>query len=334
MRLAAAITAAALVSAVAFLPASVSAQGSGNYVLRGTDPVIYDLAGTIRVEPGSGDGVGVAVTLAGADAAKLRVAQGQVRGRDALRIVYPGDRLRYPAMGSGSTTLRVRNDGTFDRNDDDEDRGRRLRIGDSGDEAWADLRVAVPAGHQLTMHLAVGAVTLTNVDGRIAVEASAAPIIATGSRGELSFETGAGKIDISNFQGETVAAETGAGEVSAGGVKARTLKIETGAGDVRLSDLQTPTIKVETGSGNVTADLTGGVESLRIQTGSGNVAITAPPSLGAVVDLETGSGDVDLDFPLTIVRTGRDHVRGTIGDGHGRIAVSTGSGDVRLRKAS
>jgi DUF4097 and DUF4098 domain-containing protein YvlB len=51
------------------------------------------------------------------------------------------------------------------------------------------------------------------------------------------------------------------------------------------------------------------------------------------VDLDTGSGDIDLGgLTLQVRRIEHDHVTGTLGDGKGRLSVETGSGNVRLQK--
>jgi lia operon protein LiaG len=55
--------------------------------------------------------------------------------------------------------------------------------------------------------------------------------------------------------------------------------------------------------------------------------------LGAQVDMQTASGDIDSDFPLSVTRSGGDHLRGIVGDGKGRISMETGSGGVRLLKS-
>ncbi|HEU4589154.1 MAG TPA: DUF4097 family beta strand repeat-containing protein [Gemmatimonadales bacterium] len=322
----------ALLAAVtaAAVPSLLTAQAQGSYTLSGDNVAVYNLVGTLQVERGTGDAVTVQVTPGGADAGRLKLEQGTVRGRNALRVVYPGDRIRYAGMGHGSrTTLQVQGDGTFG---DDVRGGRRVTIsgGAGGAEAWADLRVAVPAGRQLVLRLAVGTVTLANVDGRINVGVLSGSIKATGEGGELKVGTGSGDVEVTRFQGERIVLETGSGDVAASGVNARRLSIETGSGDVRLSELEVPEAVVETGSGGVTVDLKADVASLRISTGSGDVAVTAPASLGAAVNVETGSGEIDSEFPLTITRTGSDHLTGTVGDGNGTISVETGSGSVRL----
>ena len=93
-------------------------------------------------------------------------------------------------------------------------------------------------------------------------------------------------------------------------------------------------MSLETGSGRVTADLLGPISVLQIETGSGDVAIKAPPTLGAEVEIETSSGEIETDFPLQVTRQGRDHLTGRIGDGKGTIGIETGSGGVKLIKGS
>jgi glyoxylase-like metal-dependent hydrolase (beta-lactamase superfamily II) len=53
---------------------------------------------------------------------------------------------------------------------------------------------------------------------------------------------------------------------------------------------------------------------------------------GAQVAIETSSGRIESDFTMKVTRTGSDELRGTIGDGSGRISAETGSGSVRLQQ--
>jgi DUF4097 and DUF4098 domain-containing protein YvlB len=112
------------------------------------------------------------------------------------------------------------------------------------------------------------------------------------------------------------------------------LSVDTGSGEVRISGVASPRLSLETGSGGITADLRQDIASLEAETGSGDVAIRAPANLGAEVEIETSSGEIETDFPLQITRHGRDHMVGTIGDGKGTIAIETGSGGIRLLKSS
>lgn len=349
--------AGALVLAAVALPATLWAQQNA-YTLAGDDVAIYNLAGTVRVEPGSTAGVVVELTRGGAGAARLRVEQGELEDRPTLRIIYPEARIAYRAMSRGSTTeLQVRDDGTFGDDDRDDDHGRRrggrrvVISGSDGLEAWADLRIRVPAGREVAVHQAVGSVTVANVDGQLRIDAASAPVTATGtrgslvvdvgsgsvrvseSRGNLFIDTGSGTVQITNVRGDEVSIDTGSGEVNASDVQAAELQIETGSGDVELTAVDSPRLNVETGSGTVTLDLRSDLQTLAVETGSGDVVVRAPAALGAELDIETGSGDIESDFELTVTKRARDHLVGRIGDGRGKISVETGSGSVRLVKA-
>ncbi len=71
-----------------------------------------------------------------------------------------------------------------------------------------------------------------------------------------------------------------------------------------------------------------------MDTGSGGVTITVPADFGAEVDIETGSGGIDLGgVPVMVTRLESDHIIGKIGDGRGRMKIETGSGGVRLVKS-
>jgi DUF4097 and DUF4098 domain-containing protein YvlB len=112
------------------------------------------------------------------------------------------------------------------------------------------------------------------------------------------------------------------------------LSVDTGSGEIRLSGVSAPRVSLETGSGRITTELRRDVASLAVETGSGDIAIQAPATLGAEVEIETSSGDIDTDFPLMVTRQSRDHMQGTIGDGKGSIAIETGSGSIKLLKSN
>ncbi len=338
-------------------PATLAGQQVERFTLSGDSVAIYNLAGQVTVEPGQGS-VSVQVTRGGSGAARLKVAQDEIDDRETLRILYPEDHIVYRALDRGSSTqLRVRDDGTFGDGNHDwhgSDWGRRVRISGSGSgvEAHADLQVKLPPGRSLEIYLAVGKVSLTNLNGRLSVDAHSAPVSASGITGDLtidvgsgsvqvtqvegnlSVDTGSGMVEVSKFKGNTLSVDTGSGDVTGTGMQASEISIDTGSGDIRLSGLTAPRLNFETGSGAVTADLRGPIRSLNVETGSGDVAIAAPASLGAEVEIETSSGDVETDFPLQVTRHASDHLVGKIGDGQGRIAIETGSGEVRLIKSS
>lgn len=340
------------------VPSVLTGQQAETFSLSGDGVAIYNVAGAVQVEPGEG-AVAVRLTRGGADAGKLRVERGEIDGRETLRVLFPGDRIVYAGLEHGSSTeFSVRQDGTFgDQGDHDGDRrgdsdGRRVKVVGSGSglQAHADLRVRVPAGQEVSIYLAVGKVAVANVNGKLFIDAHSAPVTATGGRGELdidvgsgsvrvsrmegelTIDTGSGGVEVSQFRGGALSVDTGSGAVTGSGLDATELSIETGSGDIRLTALSSPPASLETGSGAVTAELRADVRSLTVETGSGDISIQAPASLGAEVEIETASGDIETDFALQVTRHSRDHLVGRIGDGQGTVSIETGSGGVQLLK--
>jgi lia operon protein LiaG len=352
-----------LALALLTLASSLAAQQAERYTLEGDDIAIYNLAGALTVEPGTGS-VAAELTRGGPDAGRLQVERGEVQGRETLRVVYPTQDLAYAGLESGSsTTLKVREDGTFDDGDhhdedDDDDRdrprGRTVRITrDRGDlRAHADMKVRVPAGHRVEFHLAVGRVSVANVNGEILVDSHSAPVTATGVKGslavdvgsgdvratggegELSVDTGSGSVEVTGFRGNELSIDTGSGQVSGSQLSAHSIHVDTGSGDIELTVVTCPELALETGSGSISTEVRGPVRDLALETGSGDISVRAPATLAGEVEIETASGEIETDFPIQVTRHARDHVVGRIGDGVGRVAIETGSGDVRLLKSA
>lgn len=335
-------------------PAAAPAQQGERYTLDGEDVAIYNLAGSLTVEAGTG-AVSVDLVRGGADAAKLRVERGELEGRETLRVVYPAESIVYPGMERGSSTrLSVREDGTFgDGDSEDHHRGRKVRVSGEGSglRAHADLKVRMPAGHRVALYLAVGQVSIANVNGELLVDAHSAPVTASGTKGtlvvdvgsgpvhvsgaegSLNVDTGSGSVEVSGFRGGELSIDTGSGGVTGSELRANEIHIDTGSGDIALTAVTSPVLLLETGSGSVGADLRGPVRQLAVETGSGDISVRAPASLAAEVEIETASGGIETDFSLQVTRHSRDHLVGQIGNGTGRVAIETGSGDVRLLKS-
>lgn len=346
---------------------SAVAQETERFTLRGDAPAVFNLAGNVEIVAGDGPGVQVEVVRGGEDAGRLQIRTGEIDGRETLRVSYPDDEIGYPRMGGGQTSLRVRDDGTFG---DGFGGGDRVTVERDGDlEAWADLRIEVPAGTRLAVHLGVGDMDVRDVEGDLALDGSSGTIRTRGTRGTLSLDTGSGSIEVSdaagdltadtgsgnitlrNVDGGDLALDTGSGSVELSSVRVASLLVDTGSGSIRGSSLEagglemdtgsggirlegvtTSRATLDTGSGSVELGLLSDVDELIIDTGSGGVVVTAPADLGARLDLDSGSGGVRVDLPVTELRSGRSHLRGSVGDGDGLVEIDTGSGSIRLRQ--
>lgn len=312
---------------------------------------VYNLAGNVEVVRGSGSDVVVRIERGGRDAAELRVETGEIRGRETLRVIYPADEIVYPEMGRGSnTSTSVRSDGTFS-DGGNRGRGDRVRIRGRGDglEAWADLTIEVPAGGEIEVYLATGEVIADGIDGDVSIDTGSGEVTAmdidgslevdTGSGrvlargvngGDVIIDTGSGRVEVSDIRGREIEIDTGSGSVKGYGVEADILSVDTGSGSIELETVSANDVLLDTGSGSIEIELLTDVDRLDADTGSGSITVYAPAGLGADVEIESGSGGIDLDFPVEVRTVRRDHVVGTIGDGRGEINLDTGSGTIRL----
>lgn len=322
--------------------------------LSGDRVAIYNLAGKLRVEAGDGSDVTVDVTRGGADGDRLRVEQGTIRGRETLRVIYPSDRIVYPVLGRGDrTTISVSDDGTWG---DDGSRGsddrHRVEISGSGSglEAYADIVVRVPRGQQVMVRQAVGATSVTGVDGDLSVGVASADVTVERTRGHLKLDTGSGTVSVTDAQGDvdldtgsggvtvrgvqgkTLRMDTGSGSIQGGDIDVATLKADVGSGGIRLERVRAPQVDMDAGSGSTDLELVSNVDQLNVEAGSGGVTIHLPASQSGDVDIETGSGGIETDFDVQVTRFERRHMVGRIGNGRGRIHIESGSASVRLLK--
>jgi len=339
-----------LLAAAALPAAAVPAVGQQRYTLRGNDIAIYNLVGEMRVEAGSGGDVVAEVVTGGHDAGRLRVETGRIGASETLRVVFPDGRIVYPRLRAGSRTqLRVRDDGPFGGGSG----GRRVTIAGSGNgtEAYADVRVRVPAGRRVAVHQGVGKVWVENVDGELLVRTSSASVEAERVRGslrvdvgsgsvrvrdaaaEVDIDTGSGSVSIERIEGARLRVDTGSGSVSGSALSAGSLDIDTGSGSVRLAGVRAKSARVDTGSGGVSLGLVAPVDALSVDTGSGAVTLTLPRTQSAALEIETGSGGIRIDLPVQTVKSSRSSFRGRLGEGRGgHIRIDTGSGGVRVRE--
>lgn len=343
--------------ALALQPAAAQTERRS---LSGTSVAIYDLVGRVQVEQGSGSDVVVEITRGGRDAKKLSIDVGEIRGRNSLRVRFPDDDVIYPDLGYRSESdFRINSDGTFGDDNGDDDRrdrrwgGNRVRIrGDGrGTEAWADLKILVPSGKDVAVHIGVGELGANHVSADLILSAASARVTVRDTKGRLVASTGSGGVDVRGASGDDVTIETGSGGITATDVNGKRLRVQTGSGGVtgsgftsqdmdigagsgsiRVDDARSPRVRLNSGSGGIRVGFAAPVSNLDATTGSGGVTVTLPGPVNAELDIQTGSGGIDSDFPVQVNRMERNSLRGQIGDGSGRIRIRSGSGSVHLRK--
>ena len=315
---------------------------------------VYDLAGTIRVVPATGGDITIDIARGGPDAEKLSIAAGEIGDRQALRVMFPGDRIVYPQSHMGyhsSTELEVADDGTWDNNR--HLAGRHVRIVQHGDglQAYADLTVHMPPNARLSVYLGAGNASVANIDGDIMADVAAASIttehthgalnLDTGSgdltvrdaRGDINLDAGSGDVTMTGIHGDRLDVDAGSGTIQASAVVYARAKLDLGSGKITLANISVDDLSVDAGSGDVDVAFAGPARRVSVDGGSGDLTLRLPKSFAADIDIDAGSGGVRSDFVLTR-RHGEDETRysGRIGAGGGYVSIDGGSGTIALLK--
>ena len=341
---------AAVLLALTVTSATPAAQQRDRYTLPGDQVEIDNLAGELRVEPGTGPAVVVEVVRGGRDAGALEVRTVERRGIPTLTIVYPGRRVVYPKIrGHWSSTQSLDRDGVF-KSGSDLFGLRTVTVtgSGSGTEAHADLKILVPKGKKLILRHVAGAVTVRGVEadlmvdqgvgelevrdvtGDVSLDTGSGQVTVSDLRGDLMIDSGSGAVEISNLKGERLALDSGSGSVHAERVEVATLDADSGSGEVDFGALSVREIRLDSGSGEVSLDLRADADEIVVDSGSGQVTLRIPAGFGAKFDIEASSGPIDVDVEHESFEIGRDHVSGKIGDGRGSIRIDCGSGGGRI----
>jgi hypothetical protein len=180
-----------------------------------------------------------------------------------------------------------------------EQAGQTIRIGRIANRDWArdvaiSYEIVAPAQSNVTSHTGSGGQTLESLAGRVVVGTGSGRITLRDITGDLDANTGSGSIDATGFRGG--------------------LRLRTGSGGVRVQGEQSGRWDLQTGSGPIDVDL--------------------PSNASFELSAHTGSGAVEVGYPLTMRGRGDRHrhdVSGTVGSGGQVLSAHTGSGHIRIQ---
>jgi DUF4097 and DUF4098 domain-containing protein YvlB len=200
-----------------------------------------------------------------------------------------------------------------------------------------DVTVARFDGQNLSLRTGVGDIRLDDARADTAECFSGAGDIEVWSvhAERASMTTGSGDIDARGAVGNVVA-HSSSGDVHVAGVEG-TLDASSGSGSVDAHGvLHGLTARSSSGDVTVHADAGSRVDSeWLLDSGSGDVLLRVPEGFDCRVHARTGSGEVECDLPVVVEagqRKNDTHLLGQIGSGGGQVRLSSGSGDVALRR--
>jgi DUF4097 and DUF4098 domain-containing protein YvlB len=210
--------------------------------------------------------------------------------------------------------------------------GTRSVRGQSGETR---VEVNVPEGTRLTVASSSGDVAVRGVKGEVDVATMSGDLEIDNATSRVSFESVSGDVQVSRIQGD-LRGEAMSGEIDVTDVTGE-VEIETVSGDLTMRNVQSRYVRAETVSGSV--EFEGRTESggrYDFASHSGDVRLVLPTALGALISVETFSGTIDSDFPITL-QPGQRHGKQfefKVGDGGARIDASSFSGGIYIQRGT
>jgi hypothetical protein len=189
-----------------------------------------------------------------------------------------------------------------------------------------DYEITVPKNSTVEAVTGPGSVTVDNIGGFVHAAAGAGNIVATNIGPDSKLATRAGTIEIHGAHGDLMAI-TGAGSLTVSDSTVTQARLHTGSGNITTTNLHGG-MRVNSGTGNLTI---GGLpgDGWKLETGSGNIQIHFDPGAKILLDVETGSGTIDSNFPSPLSGHITNGVlKGPVNGGGPTVQVYTGSGNI------
>ena len=263
---------------------------------------------------------------------------------DRLKIASPNGAITI-TQGSGSD-VEIRAEKRADRDARMDDIGFVVRRTDEGlivCAVYEDADECQPDGSRRTgydrrnrdlRNRASASFTVRIPDG-VLVSASSGngDIAINGAGSEVNASTGNGRVLVSATTGR-VKASTGNGQITVEGARGQ-VTASTGNGDVRVATSSGP-VNASSGNGDIDVSMNRMTQAseMRFSTGSGRIVLAVPEGFGADFEGTTGSGEIRSEIPIRIEgRSSRYRLRGQLGDGGERLVMSSGSGDITIRRS-
>ena len=192
--------------------------------------------------------------------------------------------------------------------------GGRLKVGHFSDRnlrkrVSVSFEIVVPADTEVVADSGSGSITVVNIDASVSADTGSGSVTLENITGSVNADTGSGSVTLENITGDIVA-DTGSGSIRADNV-AGAFRGDTGSGSIKVQGRQEGRWTLDTGSGSVSVDL--------------------PDDAAFDVDLESSSGKIVIDHPMTMQgEISKKHIKGDVRGGGPLLHIDTGSGSIRV----
>jgi hypothetical protein len=212
--------------------------------------------------------------------------------------------------------------------------GERLEVGHFSDRRLGkkvsiSYEITLPASSQVIANTGSGSISVSDIAASVEAHTGSGSIEVANISGPVTARTGSGSIDADGVGGE-FRGSTGSGRIKMLQTAPGDVTVSTGSGSTELNGV-VGAVRATTGSGGITVEgrMTNDWD---LDTGSGSVRVALPEDAAFDLDAESRSGDIEIDYSLTVTgKISEKHLRGSVGGGGPELRIDTGSGEIQIQ---
>jgi DUF4097 and DUF4098 domain-containing protein YvlB len=313
--------------ALAVLPLNAATTGHFERTLQVTGTVELEVSsgsGNINVHQGGAGTVSVTAKIHGNNGTSWLFGSGNIDERihkieQNPPVVQQGNTIRIGRIEDRDLTRNI----SIDYDVTVPPQTRLNSHTGSGDQTISGLQLP------MTAKTGSGNVTVDRIAAETRVSSGSGDLKINSVKGILYAETGSGNIHAYDIAGD-VFVNTGSGDVEVGQSAGGSVKAQTGSGNIKLRGVKGG-LRADAGSGNIEAEGEP-TSDWRLGAGSGNITLKVPTQASFNIDARTSSGSLRLNsHQVTTQGTlAKNHIQGKVGNGGVLLDIHTGSGDIEL----
>ena len=311
---------AAVVLAVGLMPASAAVTGHFERTLKVNGPVDLNVAsgsGDINVHTGSSDSVIVS--------AKIHASNSWLFGGSAEDRIHQIE--QNPPIEQQGNIIHIgrAQDRELFRNisiDYDVTVPAQTRLSSqtgSGDQTINGLQLP------LTARTGSGNITVDGLGADAHITSGSGDLKIGTVKGSLTATDGSGNIRAQSVAGE-INATTGSGDLEMHQVAPGNVRVGTGSGSIKLYGIKGG-LRAQAGSGDILAEGQATTD-WQLGAGSGNITLKMPAQASFNIDARTSSGSLKVSPSVQGGTVSHNRVQGKVGNGGPLLDLHTGSGDI------
>lgn len=195
-----------------------------------------------------------------------------------------------------------------------------------------DLGLSQVALKRIQLQTQSGDVRAEQDSESLTVETQSGDITIKGSIFDGQLTSQSGQIKLEAAVRHQLQAESRSGDVTIQLLEgAGHMTLKTQSGDIELSGELRASAQVQALSGDLQADVVvTALAQLELQTQSGDIDLAMRPGSQGRLEAEARAGDITCRQPLQQVETGEHRLQGVLGNGEGRVRLSTQTGDILI----